>query len=73
MLQNDGITWEMIRINATCMGWRYIIGKETLLHVQAMARENSPTHYQTLHIFYRDIATPTERKQMLSAGYRLVC
>ncbi len=67
------ISWELIRINAASMGWPYVIGKETLLHMQAMANESDLSHYQTLHMFYEKVATPEERKQMLRACYKPVC
>lgn len=74
MLQSDELlTWELIRLQAIQMGWRHVLIKESIQHFLRLQNLDEVTGYQTLHAFYSRIATPTEQRAMLKAGYNPPC
>jgi hypothetical protein len=71
--RTEDISWELIRLNATFLGWSFIIRREAIQHTMAIATLGDLSHYQTLHMFYTNAATSLEREDMLKAGYQPVC
>ncbi len=69
----DDKVWHLLRLNAQNVGWAHIIRTEILEHFFAIRDGGNASTYKTLHIFYEKVATPEERKQMLSAGYQPKC
>jgi len=63
-------SWESLRLSAVLNGWEPVLRKEAIRHFVHLRVQNDTSHYQTLHIFFNDIATPDEQQQMLAAGYR---
>ncbi len=70
---SDEKVWYLLRLNALNVGWAQIICTERLEHSFAIRDNNDASTYKTLHLFYEKVATPKERKQMLSAGYQPKC
>jgi hypothetical protein len=69
----DEKVWHLLRLNAQIMGWSQITRTERLEHLLAIKEADDASHYQTLHLFYEQIATPEERKRMISGGYHPKC
>ena len=71
--RTENLSWELIRLNSALMGWPFIIRRETAQHTMAIIMVDDLSHYQTLHMFYQEVASASEREQMLKAGYQPVC
>ena len=66
-------TWEIIRINASAVGWDALIAQLKKNHVVALTKGIAHPQQDMIHDFYEKAATPEERKIMLQNYFQPRC